>query len=92
MNDLAVLAATRYYTRYAPRPGPLGDWHRYDLPTFLERVEHRLGDGCQPRMHAPRPRQERDQVHADAHARAQRWRRCREDLDSNTARPATDAD
>lgn len=90
VNDLAVLAAARYYTRYAMHPGPLGDWHRYNLPTFLERLEHRLGDGCQPRMHTPRPRQERDHVHTDPGARAQRWQRYQEDLDG-TAPPAPDS-
>ena len=59
VNDLAVLACARYYTRYAS-PGPLDAWHRYDLPMFLDRLEHRLGEGCPPGRHSPRPREDRD--------------------------------
>lgn len=64
VHDLAVLACSRYYTSFAVTPAALEDWHRYDLPWFLERLRDREGDGCQPGKHMPRPRNERDATHA----------------------------
>ncbi|MFJ2758774.1 hypothetical protein ACIO3S_24460 [Nocardioides sp. NPDC087217] len=67
VHDLAVLACSRYYTSFAVTPDSLEDWHRYALAGFLERLRDRLGDGCQPGRHQPRPRRERDVAHgADA--------------------------
>lgn len=76
VHDLAVLACSRYFTRFAVTPAALEDWHRHQLPGFLERLRDRLGDGCQPSKHQPRPRRERDESHAAEHnhrAREQRY-------------------
>ena len=81
VHDLAVLACSRYYTSFAVTPAVLEDWHRYGLPGFLERLRDRLGDGCQPGKHQPRPRQERDETHAAAPVRAGRKQRYQDDVD-----------
>ena len=81
VHDLAVLACNRYNTRFAVTPVPLEDWHRNGLPEFLERLRDRLGDGCQPGKHQPRPRRERDETHASAPVRRGREERYRDDLD-----------
>jgi len=80
VHDLAVLACSRYFTSFAVTPTCLEDWHRYDLPGFLERLRERLGDACQPGKHQPRPRLERDQSHASARMRAARTQRHRDDV------------
>ena len=72
VHDLAGLACTRHYASFAVTPAALEDWHRYGLPAFLERLRDRLGDGCQPTRHQPRPRNERDESHASPVARAAR--------------------
>lgn len=86
VHDLAVLACSRYYTSFAVTPAVLEDWHRYGLPGFLERLRDRLGDGCQPGKHQPRPRQERDEKHAATPVRAGRKQRYQDDVDKATGR------
>jgi hypothetical protein len=81
VHDLAVLACSRYYTSFAVTPAALEDWHRYGLPGFLERLRDRLGDGCQPSKHQPRPRRERDESHASTRVRRGRKQRYRDDVD-----------
>jgi hypothetical protein len=81
VHDLAVLACSRYYTSFAVTPAALEDWHRYALPGFLERLRDRLGDGCQPSKHQPRPRRERDESHASTPVRRGRKQRYRDDVD-----------
>ena len=81
VHDLAVLACSRYYTSFAVTPAALEDWHRYGLPGFLERLRDRLGDGCQPGKHQPRPRNERDETHASTTVRRGRRQRYRDDVD-----------
>lgn len=81
VHDLAVLACSRYYTSFAATPAALEDWHRYGLPAFLERLRDRLGDGCQPGKHQPRPRRERDESHASQPVRSGRKRRHRDDVE-----------
>jgi hypothetical protein len=94
-HDLAVVASARYYTSFAVNPSALDDWHRYCLPTFLERLRDRLGDGCQPGKHMPRPRTERDDMHADTKTRRGRLQRYRDDVDhaaeAAAARPSAGA-
>jgi len=69
VHDLAVLACSRYYVTYAVTPGPLEDWHRYQLPAFLQRLQDRLdGQGCQPGKHEARPRAVRDDAFIAAEA------------------------
>lgn len=90
VHDLAVVSSARYYTGYAVTPAALDDWHRYTLPLFLERLRDRLGDGCQPGEHLPRPRLERDRLHAAENARRGRLQRYRDDVrlaDEATADP-----
>ena len=67
IHDLAVVACARYYTAFALAPTALDDWHRYSLPSFLERLSSRLDGGCQPGRHTDPPRGERDR-HAQAPA------------------------
>jgi hypothetical protein len=81
VHDLAVLACNRYYTSFAVTPAVLEDWHRYALPGFLERLRDRLGDGCQPGKHQPRPRRERDESHAATPKRRGRAQRYRDDVE-----------
>jgi hypothetical protein len=81
VHDLAVLACNRYYTSFAVTPAVLEDWHRYALPGFLERLRDRLGDGCQPGKHQPRPRRERDESHAATAKRRGRAQRYRDDVE-----------
>lgn len=81
VHDLAVLACSRYYTSFAVTPAALEDWHRYQLPGFLERLRDRLGDACQPSKHQPRPRQERDESHASKRMRGGRKQRYRDDVE-----------
>jgi hypothetical protein len=69
VHDLAVLACGRYYASFAVTPAALEDWHRYTLPSFLEQLRDRLGDGCQPQRHQPRPRGERDESYCAPRAR-----------------------
>lgn len=82
VHDLAVLACSRYYTSFAVTPAALEDWHRYALPGFLERLRDRLGDGCQPGKHQPRPRNERDETHASPSACRGRKQRYLDDVKS----------
>lgn len=81
VHDLAVLACSRYGTRFTVTPAALEDWHRHGLPGFLERLRDRLGDGCQPGKHQTRPRRERDAAHASTPVRRGRQQHYRDDLD-----------
>ncbi|WP_245916750.1 hypothetical protein [Nocardioides gansuensis] len=88
VHDLAVLACGRHYTRFALTPAALEDWHRYALPGFLERLHDRLGDGCQPGKHQPRPRHDRDETHAATPQRQGRRQRYTDDVDRAAAAAA----
>lgn len=89
VHDLALLACSRFFTSFAVTPTELDDWHRYDLPGFLERLRDRLGDACQPGRHQPRPRNERDESHASARMRAARELRHRDDVNRASGAAAT---
>ena len=80
-HDLAVVACARYYTTFAVNPGALEDWHRSCLPMFLDRLNDRVGDGCQPGKHMPRPRNERDHRHTDQRTRRGRHQRYTDDVE-----------
>lgn len=82
VHDLAVLACSRYYTTFSVTPAALDDWHRYALPSFLDRLRDRLGDACQPGKHQSRPRRERDEAYASAHPRGWRSQLQRDDARS----------
>jgi hypothetical protein len=97
VHDLAVLACSRHFTKFAITPSALEDWHRFALPGFLERLRDRMGDSCQPGRHQPRPRHERDETHSSAPVRRDRERRYRADLDvavklAETVAQASDGD
>jgi len=81
VHDLAVVAAARYYTGFQVNPVALDGWHRDCLPLFLARIRDRLGDGCQPGEHQPRPRVARDQIHTGHKHRQGRAQRYRDDLE-----------
>ncbi len=38
VRELSTLAAVRYQVGEATDPGPLEEWHRYALPSYLERT------------------------------------------------------
>lgn len=88
VHDLAAVACSRYYTRFSPSPAELNAWHTYCLPEFLNRLHHRLGDGCQPRRHLPCPRAERDRQYWDEKSWAAREDRFASD--GRHASPATE--
>jgi hypothetical protein len=46
VHELAGLAWLRVLADEALDPGPLEDWHRYALPSFLNRLTERLGESC----------------------------------------------
>jgi hypothetical protein len=55
VHELAVLASLRAEAAHARSPDPLEDWHRYALPGFIERMNARLGGGCQNDSHTDWP-------------------------------------
>lgn len=59
-SELAVIASLRHDAGRALTPEPLEDWHRYALPSFLDRMDSRLGPtGCPPGKHHDWPGQAR---------------------------------
>jgi hypothetical protein len=75
VHDLAVIACARYIAARSSTPTAMDEWHRYTLPLFLDRLDRRLGEGCPPGRHAPRPRADRDlRWEADAHQHHQEAR------------------
>ena len=47
INEIAVLADQRRRAGYAYTSDALEEWHRYNLPAFLERMRRRVADHCQ---------------------------------------------
>lgn len=45
-HEIAVLASLRYIASQATEPRPLEEWLRVSLPTFIERMSTRSGEGC----------------------------------------------
>lgn len=80
IHELASLACARYYAGFGFAPNLHEDWHRYGLPSFLERLRDRIGDGCQPSRHQVRPRTERDEKHASERVRQGHDQRFRDDV------------
>jgi len=72
VHDLAAVASARHYTTFAASPAALDDWHHYCLTGFLDRLHHRLADGCQPGRHQQRPREERNRHYQNDEARRSR--------------------
>jgi hypothetical protein len=54
-HELAVVASVRLAANEALTADVLESWHRYALPTFLDRMAARLGSGCQPGRHPDWP-------------------------------------
>jgi hypothetical protein len=54
-HELAELACLRHDAGLDLTADRLSDWHRYALPTFLDRMALRLGTGCRPGHHAEWP-------------------------------------
>lgn len=52
VNEIAVLADQRRRAGYAYTSDALEEWHRYNLPAFLERMRRRVADHCQD-IHPP---------------------------------------
>lgn len=46
VHEVAVLADLRRRADLAVTSDALEEWHRYALPSFLERMRHRVGDHC----------------------------------------------
>jgi hypothetical protein len=46
VHELAVLAWLRLLAEESLEVGPIEEWHRYALPSFLSRLTDRLGAGC----------------------------------------------
>ncbi len=80
VHDLAAVGCSRYYTSYAVTPAALEDWHRNNLPAFLDRIRDRLDTGCQPGHHQPRPRLERDRSFGAPEIRRARALRYHDDV------------
>lgn len=45
-HELAELAIRRYLAELAIEPALINEWHRWDRPLFVERMQAQLGDGC----------------------------------------------
>jgi hypothetical protein len=84
VHELAVLACLRQVAGLELTPDRLEDWHRYALPTFLDRMALRLGTGCRPGHHAEWPSAGRCRDFGGEMAATSRRRAFRED----TAVPA----
>lgn len=54
VRELALLADQRRRATHAMSSDPLEDWHRYALPTFLDRTRMRLRSHCEE-VHQPWP-------------------------------------
>lgn len=90
VHDLALLACNRLDAAYKVTPAALEEWTRYALPSFLDRLRDRAGDGCAPGRHQPAPRAERDRQFSSVRVRDGRLERFKDDVD-RTARTATAA-
>lgn len=56
VHGLAAVAHLRWEAGYAVSPVLLDEWHRYTLPTFMERIAQQIGTtGCPPGKHQPDP-------------------------------------
>jgi len=56
VHEIAVLADQRWQDQTAFRSDRLEEWHRYAIPTFIDRQRQRIHDGCDPN-HADWPAQ-----------------------------------
>jgi hypothetical protein len=72
-RELPALACQRFAAQEAFDTSALEEWHRYTLPTFLDRMNGRLGDSrCRDGRHIQWPAAARHGAHIDAGAFAVR--------------------
>ncbi len=76
---LAALAAQRFIAGQATGPAPLAEWHRYDLPTYLDHTREQRA-ACAEK-HQPWPARAAHRRHIERAAAANRLRAFRRDLD-----------
>ena len=80
IHELATVACLRWEASFAATPAELGEWHRYALPMFLERVAQRIGaTGCPPGRHQPHPGAARHAAYCEGDEPTHRRRRRLED-------------
>ena len=91
VHEIAVLADQRRRAAYTFSSDAIEEWHRYGLPTFLERMHHRVADHC-TEAHPPTwPAAGRLNRHLDEKPVADRQRAFASDtsaLCDQTGRPA----
>lgn len=78
VHELATIACLRWEAAYAVTPTALEDWHRYALPTFLDRISQRIGTtGCPPGRHQAHPGDARNAIYREGdepnRRREHRW-------------------
>ncbi len=67
VHELATVACLRWETECAASTKMLEEWHRFTLPTFLDRIAQRIGSsGCPPGRHQPHPGESRCQLYKDS--------------------------
>lgn len=66
-NELPVLVFNRWLADDALGPEALEEWHRYALPTFLDRMQNRLGEStCRSGKHQDWPAESRHAAYLSA--------------------------
>lgn len=78
VHELATITCLRWEAAYAVTPNVLEDWHRYALPTFLDRISQRIGTtGCPPGRHQAHPGDARNAIYREGdeptRRREHRW-------------------
>ncbi|RYV50995.1 hypothetical protein [Pengzhenrongella frigida] len=72
VHDLAVIADLRRRSGLALTADALEEWHRYALPSFVDRMRQRLRQHCQDGGHQPWPAQGRHTRHQSEDSRQDR--------------------
>ena len=80
VHELAVAACSRLEATVATNPVLLQQWFASVVPGMLERIQGRLGDGCQPGRHEETPRGDRDSLYFEDRAVQFRRQRFEGDL------------
>jgi hypothetical protein len=91
-RELPAPACQRLAAQEAIDVSALEEWHRYTLPTFLDRMSGRLGEGsCRDGKHVEWPAAARHAAHVDTDATDLRRRVFRDD-DGPHSRPRRSTD
>jgi len=85
VHEIAVLADRRRRAIHAYTSDALEEWHRYDLPTFVERMHRRIGGHCNTGHPQGSPATGRYKRHAADTSAAARSLAFAADLSSMTA-------